>query len=88
MVPPLLALVRLSRGDQPDDRAARSVGNRKEPPVNLAEAEPAFLAVVVAGVLAIQSMRIEKYPHRVLERHAMLSGVPRGLALVPLKQDS
>jgi hypothetical protein len=74
MVLPPLALVRLARGNQPDDCAAQGKGDRKKPPVNLA-----------AAVLAVQPVRVEKNPCRVLERYAVFGDILSGLPAVPFK---
>jgi len=85
MVLPLLAFVRLPSGNQPEDAASPCIGDRKKPPLNLAEGEPAFLAVVAAGILTVQPVRVEKNPYRVVERYAVFSDILRGLAAVPFK---
>jgi len=41
-----------------------------------------MLAVIAAGVLAVQPVRVKKHPYRVLERYAVFSDILRGLAVV------
>ena len=82
---PLLALVRLSRGNQPDEFTARRIGDYKKPPFYLAEGEPPFLTVVTSAALTVQPVRVQKHPYRVFERYAVFSDILCGLAVIPFE---
>lgn len=66
----------------------RGIGNRQKTPFNRAEGNPPFLSVIMAGILAVKPLRIEKHPHRAFERHAVLGEIFRGLTVVPFKVHS
>ena len=75
----MLAFVRLPCPNQPDDYAARGIGDCKKPPFNLAEGKPPLLTVIAAGV---PSVRSRNTPYRVPKRYAVFSDILRGLAVV------
>jgi hypothetical protein len=58
----------LSRGDQPDNLAAHGVGDGVQPPFDPAEREPPRFAVIVAGVLGVEPVGVEKDARRKIER--------------------
>ena len=75
----------LSGGNDADGVAAQGVGDGQLEVVCQTDGEEAILAVVLAAIVAIKAIYIEKNGQRLSERHAVFGQVGSGFFIVPFK---